>query len=305
MAADEETGAHLGAQWLCAEHPEKVRADYVVNEGAGMRVQVGERRFYTLALGEKGVFRFRLRARGVAGHGSLPQVGDNALLKLAPLITRLREQPPPELTPEVREFLSIALGDGAPDDPAGLPAALGEVRAADPTLAAYLAEPMAAVTLTPTMVSASRKENVVPSRAEAVIDCRVPPPMGEAEVLERVRGVLGDGDYEIEFIDRVVGNRSEFRTPLAEAIAAWVERVDPGAALLPTVMPGFSDSHWWRQAFGSVVYGFCPQRAMTMAEATPLVHGADERVAVADVELCASFFYELPQMVLGAGEVGA
>ena len=55
-------------------------------------------------------------------------------------------------------------------------------------------------------------------------------------------------------------------------------------------MPGFSDSHWFRKAFGATVFGFCPQSAMSLAEAVPLIHGADERVAVADVELMASFF---------------
>jgi acetylornithine deacetylase/succinyl-diaminopimelate desuccinylase-like protein len=69
--------------------------------------------------------------------------------------------------------------------------------------------------------------------------------------------------------------------------------------VLPIVMPGFSDSHWFRKAFDATVYGFCPQNAMSLAEATPLVHGADERVSIADVELGARCFWELPQRVLG------
>ncbi len=66
-------------------------------------------------------------------------------------------------------------------------------------------------------------------------------------------------------------------------------------------MPGFSDSHWFRKAFGATVFGFCPQSAMSLAEAVPLVHGADERVAVADVELMAGFFHWLPRRLLGDG----
>src|SRR4029079_3869515 len=85
VTADEETGAHIGAQWVCSEHPDKVRADMVVNEGAGLAVDFEGRRLSTLAVGEKGVFRFKVRALGTAGHGSLPRVGDNALLKLAPI----------------------------------------------------------------------------------------------------------------------------------------------------------------------------------------------------------------------------
>ena len=296
VTADEETGAHAGAKWLCEQQPEKVRCDYVVNEGAGIAMEFEGRRYYTLAVGEKGVFRFNLRAHGVAGHASLPGVGDNALLKLAPLVERLRDQPPPESSPDTDLFLERLLGE-KPDD---LGAALDRIRESDPLLAVLLAAPMLGVTLTPTKAHASEKENVVPARAEVLVDCRVPPGMGEDEVRERAAAVIGDGDYEIEFIEKVVGNRSDFSGPLADAVESWVSQFEPGAEVLPLVMPGFSDSHWFRKAFGASVFGFCPQRAMSLAEAVPLVHGADERVAVADVELMASFFYDLPQRLLSS-----
>jgi acetylornithine deacetylase/succinyl-diaminopimelate desuccinylase-like protein len=293
--ADEETGAHKGAQWLCSEHPDKVRADMVVNEGAGLMVEFEGRRLYTLAVGEKGVFRFRLRTRGVAGHGSLPNVGDNALFKLAPLLEALRTQPARESTSDTELFLDRLLGGRRPD----LDAALERIRAGNRELADLLAEPMLGVTLAPTMAEASGKENVIPSSAELLVDCRVPPEMEAADVRERIEGVLGAGEYEVSFIEEVVGNRSDYGGPLAEAIEGWVAEADPGAEVLPGVMPGFSDSHWFRKAFGSVVYGFCPQNAMSFAEAEPLIHGADERIAAADVALMANFFHELPQRVLG------
>ncbi|MGZ5313311.1 MAG: M20 family metallopeptidase [Solirubrobacterales bacterium] len=302
--ADEETGAHKGAQWICEQHPDTVRADMIVNEGAGLAVDFGGRRLYTLAVGEKGVFRFRLRTRGVAGHGSLPNVGDNALLKLGPLLERLRSQPERESTPDTDLFLERLLGSPEPD----LDAALERIRSANAPLADLLAEPMLGVTLAPTMAEASGKENVIPSQAEILVDCRVPPEMEGSEVRQRIESVLGQGGpggeaeeppYEVEFIDEVVGNRSDYGGPLAEAIEGWVADTDPGAEVLPGVMPGFSDSHWFRKAFGSVVYGFCPQNAMSFAEAEPLIHGADERIAVADVELMAGFFHDLPQRILG------
>ena len=297
VSADEETGAHRGAKWLCEERPDKVRCDMVVNEGAGLAIDFEGRRFFTVAVGEKGVFRFRVRTRGVAGHASLPGVGDNALLKLAPLLERLRRQPPRETTPDSERFLSRLLGEEVGD----VDAALERIRAADPLLAVLLAEPMVGVTLAPTMASASGKQNVIPSSAEVLVDCRVPPETGEAEVRERVMAILGEGDHEIEFAERVVGNRSPYEGPLADAIEEWVGEVDPGAEVLPIVMPGFSDSHWFRKAFGATVFGFCPQSAMSLAEAVPLVHGADERVAVADVELMAGFFHSLPRRLLGDG----
>ena len=293
--ADEETGAHKGAQFLCSEHPDKVQCDMVVNEGAGLAIDFDGRRFFTLAVGEKGVFRFHARTHGIAGHASLPAVGDNALLKLAPLLERLREQPEPETTPDTLAFLETLLGK-APSDLRG---ALAEIRGRNQLLADLLASPMLGVTLTPTMASGSGKINVVPSMAQIAVDCRVPPELGEDAVRERIRAVLGDDGYDIEFIETVVGNRSDFAGPLAEAIKEWVDEVEPGAQVLPLVMPGFSDSHWFRKAFGATVFGFCPQNAMTLDEAVPLVHGADERVATADVELMANCFYELPRRVLG------
>ncbi len=295
ITADEEMGAALGARWLCSEHPDKVRCDLAVNEGAGAVVEFDGRRLYTLALGEKGVFRFQLRTRGIAGHASIPAIGDNALLKMTPLLERLRAQPPLEDSDDGRRFLATLLGGEVAD----VGEAVARVREAHPLFAELLAQPMLGVTLTPTKVRASDKENVVPAHCEVLVDCRVPPGMGEAQVRRRVEDLLGDGDWEIEFVDRVVGNRSEPEGPLAEAIADWVSRADPGAEVLPLVMPGFSDSHWFREAFGTTVFGFCPQSAMGLAESIPLVHGADERVPVADVELAARFFWDLPQRLLG------
>lgn len=297
--ADEEAGAEYGAKWLCEERPDLVRSDLVVNEGGGVAIERGGRRLYTVALGEKGVFRLTLRARGRAGHGSLPRIGDNALLKLGPLLERLATQPDYEATPEGIGFLSAMLGEPIADDHDSLASALERLAADDPAAARFIAEPILGVTLTPTMARASEKENVIPSRAELFVDCRVPPGFTEDEVRERVESVLGDGDFEIEFASRIVGNRSEAGTELWEAIADWVGEADPGAGLVPMVMPGFSDSHWFRKAFGATVYGFCPHKAMSLAELAPLIHGADERVAISDIELSARFFAALPARLLG------
>jgi acetylornithine deacetylase/succinyl-diaminopimelate desuccinylase-like protein len=114
--------------------------------------------------------------------------------------------------------------------------------------------------------------------------------------------VLGEtaDDLELEFAGSVVGNRSDMDTPLSELTAGWLEERDPGATLVPMVMPGFSDSHWFRAAFpDATVYGFCPLRDMSMLEAAPLVHGADERTRVADVELAADYFHHVVREVLG------
>jgi acetylornithine deacetylase/succinyl-diaminopimelate desuccinylase-like protein len=233
----------------------------------------------------------------------VPSLGDNALLKLAPFLERLNSQPPPEPTEAGIAFLEGVLerelnGAGAEE----LEQALAEVRDRAPLLAAYLAEPMLGVTLVPTMASGSVKDNVIPGQADLLVDCRVPPGLGEPEVRERLSAFFGstlDG-AEIEFEDRTTGNASPADSELASRIAGWVEETDPGAGVVPIVMPGFSDSHWWRKAFGAdtTVYGFSPQRDMTLFEASPLVHSADERIKASDVELAARFFADISQTVL-------
>jgi acetylornithine deacetylase/succinyl-diaminopimelate desuccinylase-like protein len=298
ITADEEVGGGLGAQWLCEEQPEKVRSDFVVNEGGGELVEFGGRRLYTLSVGEKGIFRMRLRTHGEAGHASLPRIGDNALLKLAGYLAALSEQPPPEPTEVGEALLEALLGEPFPGEE-GVRAGLERIRAEEPLLADYLVEPMLGVTLTPTKAESGKKANVIPSEAEALIDCRVPPGFGEDEARGQLEALIGEGDYEIEFTEAVVGNSSPMESPLADAIGAWLGEADPGAEIAPTVMPGFSDSNPFRTAFpDAVVYGFCPYRDVDLFQAAPLIHGADERIPVSDVELSSRFFYELPQRML-------
>jgi len=298
VTADEEVGGGLGAQWLCERHPDKVRADFVVNEGGGGLVELAGRRNYVLSVGEKGIFRMKLHAHGRAGHASVPRIGDNALLKLAGYISALAEQPQPEATPVGEALLEALLGEPFIGEE-GIRAGLERLRAEEPLIAAFLVEPMLSVTLTPTIAEGGKKANVIPSEAEVLIDCRIPPGYGEDEALAALRGLIGEGDYTVEFSEAVVGNSSSLDSPLSDAIRAWVEEVDPGAGIAPIVMPGFSDSNPFRTAFpDAVVYGFCPHREIGLLESAPLIHGADERVPAADIELAAGFFYELSRRML-------
>ena len=297
VTADEEAGATHGAKWLCEQHPEKVRCDYVVNEGGGMAFDFDGRRLYTVCVAEKGVFRFGLTTDGVAGHASLPRIGENALFKLAPLIKAMSErQPSPESTPEAEAFvtaLDLRDADG------GLDGAVRVAEERDPRVAILLSA-MLGVTLSPTMVSASEKINVIPSHAELKVDCRVPAGLGEEHARRRIEEVIGTEGYRLSFSETVIGNRSEIETPLMDHIRDFLGREDPEAHVAPMVLPGFTDSRWFREAFPDcVAYGFFPQSTMDMYEAMPLIHGADERIPVADLGLAARFFAELAPKVLG------
>jgi acetylornithine deacetylase/succinyl-diaminopimelate desuccinylase-like protein len=293
---DEEVGGTLGAKWLTEEHPEAARADLLLNEGGGSVMPYGSRRLYGVSCAEKGTLRLAIRARGTAGHASVPGIGENALLKLAPVLERLGAGPAAFDVTDASAALLAALGEDA-GDPAG---AIAAVRAVEPRLA-VMVDPMLRVTTVPTMAAASGKINVIPARAEIGVDCRLPPGMDEAAALGRVREVIGaDADVEVQLTEEtVVGNRSPVESSLMTAIADWLGERDPGAETVPTVIPAFTDSRWWRAAFpGCVAYGFFPQRHQTLYETWPLLHAADERIDVRDLGFAAAFFHELPERIL-------
>jgi acetylornithine deacetylase/succinyl-diaminopimelate desuccinylase-like protein len=298
FVADEEAGGDLGAHWLTSTHPDAVRCDLLLNEGAGQVFSYDGRRAYGVCCGEKGVFRFTLTAHGVAGHASLPRMGDNALLKLAPVLERLAAGGHSfALTETTRETLR-RLGE----DPANPGEALAHIAASEPVLAGVVLEPMLGVTLVPTMAQASLKVNVIPSRAQIKIDCRVPPGLGEEAALECVQEVLSDtfSELTLEFSEQVVGNESPVQTPLMESISRWVERTDPGAVTVPVLLPGFSDSRWFRDTFPDcVAYGFFPMSHTPLFESAPLIHSANERIDVRDLSLAATFYADLARELLG------
>ncbi len=294
--ADEEVGDGFGLSWLCEEHPEAVRCDFAINEGGGDRLELEDgRAIYEAAVAEKMSAPFRLSVRGRSGHASMPGIADNALVKAARLIERLAEfRPEPQLGPEVQAFLSVVLGDVPPP-----PEAVERTRQVSGA-AADIVEALLAPTFSPTIVSASTKRNVIPALCELEVDCRLLPGQHPAHVEPVIRAVLGgDVDYELEWIEAQGGTRSPVDTPLWRALEEWVAEVEPGARAAPLASAGFTDSHWLREAFGTVAYGFFPASAELPPElATSLVHSADERIPVADLELAVGWLRHAAHAVL-------
>jgi acetylornithine deacetylase/succinyl-diaminopimelate desuccinylase-like protein len=290
LTADEEVGDDFGASWLAREHPDAVRADFGINEGGGERCVFGDRVFYLCAVGEKATAPFKLRLHGRSGHASDPHAADNALLKAGPVLEALgRLRPPETLIPEVRAFLETVLGDVPPVEEA-----LDRARALHP-LAGQLVAPLLAATLSPTMIEASRKRNVIPGMCVVEVDCRLLPGQDRAEVDALLRAGV-PGDWEIEWIlaEQVGGTRSPMDTPLWRALERWVDGVEPGARLAPIVTAGFTDSHYVRTPpVAAMVYGFFPLVAMDAQLAAALIHSFDERIAVADLELGVDLFRHL------------
>ncbi len=279
--ADEEVGDDFGLSWLCSEHPESVRSDYAVNEGGGDRLTVGSDVFWVVATAEKLTAPFNIRVHGRSGHASMPGIADNALVKAAKLIERIAAyRPEPQIQQEVGVFLQAVLGEVPSPE-----TAVARTRDRDRTVAEQI-EPLLTPTFAPTMISASRKRNVIPAVCEIVVDCRLLPGQTPEEIEPIVRGVLGgDLEYHLEFLKAEGGTRSALDTPLWEAVQSFVTELEPAAQPVPVICAGFTDSHWLREAFGTVAYGFFPYRSMTPELAAMLIHSADERVPVADLEL--------------------
>ena len=156
-------------------------------------------------------------------------------------------------------------------------------------------------TFSPTMISASRKRNVIPALCEIEVDCRLLPGQHPEHVEPMIRAVLGgDVDYELEWIEARGGTRSSLDTPLWRALEEWVAEAEPGAKAAPLACVGFTDSHWLREAFGTVAYGFFPSSGELPPEvAASLIHSADERIPVADLELGVGWLRHAARAMLG------
>jgi acetylornithine deacetylase/succinyl-diaminopimelate desuccinylase-like protein len=282
--ADEEVGAGFGLQWLCEAHPEAVRAEYCVNEGGGDRLLLGGRVFYACSTAEKMSAPYRITVRGRSGHASRPGIADNALVKAAPLVELLgRFEDTPEIGPEVAAFLQAVCGEVPPPE-----RAVDAARAVH-LLAGDLVEPLLGTTMAPTMIRASQKRNVIPARCDVTVDCRILPERTQDEVEAQVRQLLDGVDFEFEWVEAQGGTRSPIETPLWDVIEAFVAEEEPEAQVIPLLLSGFTDSHWLREAFGTVAYGFFPMRAMDAEVAARLIHSADERIEVEDLELGVRF----------------
>src|SRR5262249_47955254 len=181
-------------------------------------------------------------------------------------------EPERQLIPEVEALIETVTGT-RPTSPADV---LERARAVAPLLA-EMVQPLLSMTVSPTMASASQKRNVIPAACDIVVDSRLLPGTTPEEQQEIVRGILGNGDYELTSLESHGGTRSEIRTPLWDAVSSWVESVDPGAKPAPVCVAGFTDSHWFRQAFDAVAYGFFPSRVMPIETAARLIASADGR----------------------------
>ncbi len=270
--ADEENGGVEGSALVVQNRPEWFAgATEAISEVGGYSIPVGDQRAYLLQVGEKALMWIRLIAKGRAGHGSRFHP-ENAVTRLAEAVTAIgRTSWPIQLTDTTREFLDrMSALTGLPvDDPDALAATAGPAEA-------FLRSTLRTTT-NPTVLQAGYKHNVIPERAEALIDVRVIPGQ-EEDVLAQLRALVGD-DIEIEMVVQDIGMETPFAGPLVEAMVAALGRHDPGVPVIPYLLGAGTDNKALAY-LGITGYGFAPLKLPADLDFTGMFHGVDERVPV-------------------------
>jgi acetylornithine deacetylase/succinyl-diaminopimelate desuccinylase-like protein len=297
--ADEEAGSTYGARFLVEQHPELVRAEYVLNEVGGYTYYFGDTVFYPVQVAEKGICWFELVAEGEPGHGSVPRP-DNAVVKIGKAIEALgRVRLPEHVIPVVDAFLRRLAESASFPTKQAMPLLL------KPKLAGMLlslmqrsdADQASAInallrnTASPTMLAGGKKINVIPSIASVKVDGRIIPGQTVDSFLAEIQRVIGPG-VRVNVLDSHEGAVFDANTPLFDAISRGIERNHPGAVAVPFMIPGFTDSHAYKK-LGATCYGFAPVRMPAGINFSRLYHGHDERIPRDGFEWGTRVLYEV------------
>jgi acetylornithine deacetylase/succinyl-diaminopimelate desuccinylase-like protein len=303
--ADEEKGGEAGAGWLVQNHLDKVKADYVLNEGGGTVVPMNGKGIYTIQTAEKGILWFKVKVKGTPGHGSVPGMADNAIMRMNKIIDRLGNyRAGMVLVPTVRQFLTeAAKADKYYEqainvflqNPSMGDQLLDMLAQADKEKAEQL-RAMLRMTITPTMINAGTKENIIPSECETVFDCRVLPGQTPNQALATIKDLLKDvgmDKLEFEIIQANEPSESSLDTPLYRLIENVVRESDPKCLIAPFLLTGGTDSRFFRH-LGATCYGFHPVNlGDRYNELIKTIHGIDERISIDNLVLGTSLLYEV------------
>ena len=286
--ADEEAGGEHGARGLVERRPDLFcdadgrPAAAALNEVGGYSITLGGRRFYTIQVAEKGLAWTRLRTTGTAGHGSMPHE-ENAAIRLARAVTALdahQAQRPARVTELVGAFLRTlglgAVAGHAETDPAAASRALDDA-GVDPILRRSI-DAMLRDTVTPNVLRAGRKVNVIPSAGEAEVDIRTLPGTDQAALLAELRSVVGD-DAVLEAIATLPAVEWPADAEIVRTIDAALRDADPDGIPLPMMITLGTDAKAFEQ-LGIPCYGFAPVKLEPDMPFLSLFHGHDERIPV-------------------------
>ena len=303
--ADEEKGGLAGADYLLRNYPEKVFADYVLNEGGGLAVRTQNKNVYTVQTAEKGILWFKVKAKGTPGHGSMPDVADNAIMRMGKVIEKLGNYRSQVLfVPTVKRFLNEIAGEDASlqqpfsrllANPELSDQVLDELAKTAQPLVEEI-RPRIRMTITPTIIHGGTKENVIPSECEATFDCRILPGQTTAQTLDAIKDLLKDVGMEKLTFETVQVNEpseSPAETPLYDVITSVLKEFEPNCGVTPMLMTGGTDSRFFRK-MGSVCYGFHPMRPEAPYDKIiKREHGIDERISIENLVFGTSVLYEV------------
>jgi acetylornithine deacetylase/succinyl-diaminopimelate desuccinylase-like protein len=280
--ADEEAGS-AGAHWVIDHAWGKIDAEFALNEYSYILPAQGGVPVFQIQTAEKVPTRLKLTARGTAGHGSLPR-DDNPVYHLARAIVRLTEaEQPVQLNATTRAYFRELsklpdyawVGPLLPllEDPKTAGAAADAMRKTEPEFGAMLR-----LSVSPTMLAAGMKINVIPNTAEAYLDARRLPGESAQEVFGRLRRMVDDSAVTVEAAE--TGSQpstepSSLTSPLYKAMESVFREADPKAVVVPFLMRGTTDGAYLR-AKGMAVYGVPVFRK----DGELRLHGNDERIGV-------------------------
>lgn len=297
--ADEEHGGIYGLKYLIENFRDRIVADFAVTEGGEGPIRVGGRPTYLIQVGEKGSAWTKLRTKGIACHGSVPTLGENAVLKMARAIENLSKYKPEVfLIPEVKELiygitrlkaLEIEVNERNLDK-------LCEDFSENKTFAEQL-RALTRMTLSPNVVRGGMKTNIVPDSCEAEVDIRVLPGQDEEYVRSELHKIFG-GLVEIEIPQYMPPNFSDTKSPYYKLVEDALKDVVGAIACLPYVSPGATDSRYLR-GIGVQSYGVSPMAPSFDPALARTVHAKNERVDIESLHMMSKFLMRLAENYLG------
>jgi len=263
--ADEEAGGVWGARWIVRNRPELFAgATEAISEVGGFSIPLpGDRRAYLVATAEKGVTSATLTARGHAAHGSRP-TADNAVVRLARAVVAIGEHRFPVVrTATLDRFLDVYARAGGDVDDLGFTASLIDAGMHH--------------TVSPTVLEAGGKTNVIPSTASARLDIRMLP--GHDETLRAEIEALVGPDVEVTWARAVPAIEAPVDAPLVGVLQDAVTAEDPDGIVVPYLLPASTDNKHLAE-LGIRGYGFVPLRVPADFDVFGQFHAADEGVPV-------------------------
>ncbi len=296
--ADEEKGGDFGVKMLIDRHPDKLRSDFAINEGAEEPVFLGSKTIFFIQVGEKGTAWSRLTAKGKSCHGSIPTLGENALIKMVSSIKALSGyKPETVLIPEVKYLLtelSRIKGFGAPLNQETAEQVINSL--GDKNLSETLRS-MTRMTVSPNVISGGEKINIVPDTCQAEVDIRVLPGQDLEYVMNEMRKFVG-GEIEIEVFNYHEPTFSTSDTEYYRLIEETTGEVaGPGVICLPYISPGATDSRYLRLA-GIPSYGIGHMASGYDQSVKETVHGRNERIDIPSLNLRTDFLIALAREYL-------